>query len=315
MTNDYLAAIEQTVFYPVPDNGLFRISGEDRVDFLQRQSTNDINLLSSQQSITTVLTTSEARILDVLVLIDAGEEIWSISLPGKVSSTLDFLKRKIFFNDKVTLDAVSKDWFQIEIDGKLAPDLLKSIGTNPLTKLSEITTLDIQGTQVYIFVRPGLTTNHGYTIIGQVDIISEVTQLLEEHGARQLSPSNREILRIEAGHGSPSAELTEDHTPLETRLDWAISNNKGCYTGQEIIARQINYDKITKRLSRLHLSSNVSPGMLVKAENKSVGEITSSAISPRLGPIALAVIRRPHFEPGTRLIVAAPHEDIQAAVQ
>jgi folate-binding Fe-S cluster repair protein YgfZ len=83
----------------------------------------------------------------------------------------------------------------------------------------------------------------------------------------------------------------------------AIHEAKGCYTGQEVIARQINYDKIARRLVGLRLDAPVSAGATVLVEGRSAGEVTSAALSPRCGPIALAVLRRPHFAPGTPVSV------------
>ena len=113
------------------------------------------------------------------------------------------------------------------------------------------------------------------------------------------------MLRVEAGKSGAQHELTGEYTPLETGLESTISTTKGCYTGQEVIARQITYDKITQRLTGLRLQQPAQPGERVWAQDKPVGAVTSAALSPRFGAIALGVLRKPHFEPGSDLAVGS----------
>jgi folate-binding protein YgfZ len=131
-------------------------------------------------------------------------------------------------------------------------------------------------------------------------------------GAAALDGVDYESLRVEAGLPAAGHELTETYTPLETGLEAAISDNKGCYTGQEIIARQITYDKVTQHLCGLRLSQPASPGARIWAEEKLAGQVTSITASPRYGPLALAIIKRPYFEPGTAVLVG---ETIESAIQ
>jgi folate-binding protein YgfZ len=118
-----------------------------------------------------------------------------------------------------------------------------------------------------------------------------------------LSPEAYEVRRVELGLPGPARELTEDYTPLETNLDAAISDSKGCYTGQEIIARQVTYDKITKRMAGLKLQAPVAAGAAVHVEGRGAGEVTSAVHSPNCGAIALAILKRPHHAPGTAVTV------------
>jgi folate-binding protein YgfZ len=110
-------------------------------------------------------------------------------------------------------------------------------------------------------------------------------------------------------------ELIEDYTPLEIGYQNMISESKGCYTGQEIIARQITYDKITKNLVGMKLDRYVDVGSSLIAGEKSVGTLTSVVQSPRFGIIGLGVVRRQFCELGTKLIVPdAPDAGIIAEV-
>ncbi len=110
--------------------------------------------------------------------------------------------------------------------------------------------------------------------------------------------------RIELGRPAPGHELTGDYNPLEAGLAWSCSENKGCYSGQEIIARQVTYDKVTKTLVGLHSSELLPVGSAVNVEGRVVGNITSSVIhAGNNRPLALAILKRPYNEAGQRVQV------------
>jgi folate-binding protein YgfZ len=144
----------------------------------------------------------------------------------------------------------------------------------------------------------------------------QVLDELESRGAESLSPESYEILRIEAGLPAARHELTEDYTPLETGFDWTVSDNKGCYTGQEVIARQVNYDKVTRKLVGLQLSDipQVGDTLYPHESQQPIGKVTSVALSPRFGPVALAIIKRPYYEAGNELVVGGKAEGILAKI-
>ena len=113
-----------------------------------------------------------------------------------------------------------------------------------------------------------------------------------------------EVLRIEAGIPALGAELDEDVLPPEARLERAVANNKGCYVGQEIVARLRSRGQVNHLLVGLRLDGEgllPAAGTALSAAGRATGEITSVARSPLAGPIALAFVRREHAEVGTRV--------------
>ena len=119
-----------------------------------------------------------------------------------------------------------------------------------------------------------------------------------------------EARRIELGRPRPGKELIDAFSPLETGMAWVCAEDKGCYTGQEIIARQLTYDKVTRTLVRLRSELSLSEGAAVSFDGRrAVGTVTSSAVSPTAGPVALAVLKRPHNTEGVEVSVegAAAH--------
>ena len=160
----------------------------------------------------------------------------------------------------------------------------------------------------------GTNPSPGYLILGPREAGAALEESLTESGAIRLSEEQAELLRIEAGLPG-TIELTPDYTPYELGLgDW-VSETKGCYTGQEVLARQVTYDKITRKLVQLSAESPFAEAKEVLADDKVVGRITSATLSPSFGPLALAVVKRPFNELGSALQARHKQGSINAQVQ
>lgn len=201
--------------------------------------------------------------------------------------------------DKVTIMDASAEYVQVELLGPAAEDVFHQLGLAAPSGESTIQSGQLYGGQVRLLAQG----SWGYRLLFSNQIAGDCLQALAGAGAVRLAPESYAVLRVEAGRPEAGQELTEEYTPLETSLDWAISDTKGCYTGQEVIARQITYDKVTRRLVGLKLEKSAGPGdrLWPVDEKRPAGAITSAVDSPRYGPIALAIIRRPHESPGTIL--------------
>jgi folate-binding protein YgfZ len=311
----YDAALSGAAFYRVPAPGLLRIAGQDRLDFVQRQTTNDARALTADRALLTVLTTAAARILDVWRLLVApdGEALEAITLPGRGALTAQYLARRIFFMDKVTVADASADHALLEVLGPAAGDCLIGAGVELLPGPGAVVTAQTGGAALHLLGPEGEFAV-GYLALGAPDAVAALAETLAAQGAQSLDTAAREVLRVEAGLPGPDGELTEAYTPLETNLTSAVHGAKGCYTGQEIIARQITYDKVTRRLAGLRLEEPVAAGAAVTVEGRDVGTVTSAAPSPRFGPLALAVIKRPHFAPGTAVALKADETSVAGTV-
>ncbi len=309
---DYQAALEGVVYYPQPEAGYLRITGEDRADFIQRQTTNNIHLLQSPRALLSVLTSPVARILDVFYLLDEVDAIGALTLPGFAPKTTQFLKSRIFFMDRVTVEDLSQDIVQYDLLGPHSQDLLQRLGMQA-PALNQVSDVEIVGKRLRILAVEGCF-GLGYRLLGADKDREIVEDALRQSGALRLSPASHEAIRVEAGQPQASKELSEEYTPLEAGLFSAIADGKGCYTGQEIIARQITYDKVTQQLCGLRLPELKPTGERIYAEGKPAGTLTSFAQSPRFGPIALAILKRPYFQPGTQVAVGSPTSEPGATV-
>ena len=293
--------------------GYLRITGEDRIAFLQRQTTNDVDNLPENHHLSTVLITPAARILDVLQVFAEDENtLGVITLPGRAAETAAFLKRRIFFMDKVSVADASPDFMIADIEGSGSADFLEAIGVGTMNSNS-LQAFTLEGIPLRILAqyRPEAP---GFRLVAPAAHHDHLASQLERHGVNTIAAAAYHARRILAGRPSWENELTEEYTPLEIGLEALVSGTKGCYTGQEVLARQVTYDKITRSLAGLRLTAPTIPGAVVTVDSQKIGTITSTADETAFGPIALAVLKRPHFEPGTLVDVESEGQSSSATV-
>ena len=255
-----------------------------------------------------MLTSPIARIIDVFSIFEERGSLGVISLPGRAAETVKFLRTRIFFTDKVHVDDISDDIVQVRLVGPQINNILEKLGIQTPAPESLIR-WELAGTLVTVI---GQETLAGvkYRFVAPVTASKVISDALEAADAVSLDAETFEILRVETGQPGPQGELVNSYTPLEVGLGEFVSDSKGCYTGQEVIARQITYDKVTKNLVGVKLDSPAAVGAKLNADGKSVGTLTSAANSPRFGLIGLAVVRRQYAEIGTKLSVVGNDDSI-----
>jgi folate-binding protein YgfZ len=314
----YLASYEKAlnggVFFPIAEAGYLIIEGPDQIDFLQRQTSNDLNLLTRERSLVTVLLNPAARILDVLRLIKTEGALSALTLPGYAAETSRFLQSRIFFMDRVNLTDQSPNYIQIDALGPEASLILEWLGFSELPREDEIASTQIAGSLVLAIGQRGFQ-KLSFRLLAPLNVGQDLLSALRDAKAEAISEDVHHVLRVEAGLPAAGSELSGDYTPLEAGLTDVVSTTKGCYPGQEVIARQINYDKITRSMVGLHLETPVDVGARITMEGKAHGVVTSFANSPRFGPIALGIIKRPFNQPGTKVMVAEVSGDLEIPAQ
>jgi len=289
------AAAHTAAWYRVAQPGALLLGGATRTDYVQRQTTNDVGLLSPQRAVPTVLTNPSARILEVFTLLQHGEHFLLLTQPGHAPGLAAYFKRHLFFNDQVTLEDASPAWTQFELYGPQVRSALASLGfAQQPNALDEVVTATWQDHTLYAIQDEGYIRVLLPSALGEA-LPAEWTTIAE------LDLAARELLRIEAGRaGDP--EFTDANTPFEVGLGRYVSASKGCYTGQEVLARQVTYDKVARGLAQLSPAQAVQPGASVSLDGRTIGQVSSAAVSPAHGPLALAVLRKP-FEQGDQVTV------------
>lgn len=291
----HASAIPAAACYRVSQPGTLLVSGATRQDYLQRQTTNDVGLLSAQRAVPTVLTNPSARILEVFTVVQHGEAMLLLTQAGHAAGLAAYFKRHIFFNDDVSVTDVSAEWEQVEIVGVQAQAALAALGLPAPATLDEVASGTLESYSVY-----AIAEDSGIRLLMPAGALPALLAALQAIGLPELTTAAREQLRIEAGRaGTP--EFTDAYTPFEVGLRRYVSDTKGCYTGQEVLARQVTYDKVTRSLALMRTAAGVQPGASVQLEGRTLGSVSSVAASGDTG-LALAVLRKP-FEIGQEVSI------------
>jgi tRNA-modifying protein YgfZ len=255
--------------------GRLRVGDRDRLSFLHNQTTNDLKRLQPGQGCETVLLTSTARTIDLLSIYVTDEDIIVLTSPNRRADILAWLDRYIFFGDKVQLTDITDETVCFSLIGPHSAALLQKLGvTNLPQELDSHCVSVIANVPIRIANGNGLS-GAGYTVIADLAHSTALWQSFVEAGAIPLGEQAWEQLRIHDGRPTPGAELTEDYNPLEAGLWHTISFTKGCYIGQETIARLNTYNGVKQKLWGLNLERTCQPGEPIYVEDQKVGLLTS----------------------------------------
>jgi tRNA-modifying protein YgfZ len=291
---------ETAAFNAVPDGvvlcdracwGLLEFTGEDRLRYLHNQSTNDFESLQSGRGCDTVFVTPTARTLDLAMAYVTDDAVLVIVSPNRRQQLIQWLNKFIFPFDKVKLNDISAEYVIFSLIGTQSDALLAKLAPEAIIgqQSGEHTLLTIDEIAVRIARGSGLATP-GYTLIVPVTGAATLWSKLTSMGAIPTGDRFWSNLSIQQGRPTPDRELTEDYNPLEAGLWNTLSFNKGCYIGQETIARLNTYKGVKQRLWGVKLSQKVEPPTPVIVEDKKVGVLTSYTDTPD-GAFGLAYVR------------------------
>ncbi|MCL4870502.1 MAG: glycine cleavage system protein T [Anaerolineae bacterium] len=271
--------------------GLLKFTGKSRLDLIHRMSTQAVNSLSSGQGAATVLTTDIARIIDRIILYSSSEAVYCLTGESNGDFIARYLLRFVFFNDDFHIQDLSQETAIWGVYGTKAGERLAAAGFPevdlPLHHWREV---KLEGLTAYLH-RTDPVGGDGYFVMSQQGDKEAVGQRLTAAGCTPADETTFDYWRIASGQPRLGRELTQEYIPLEADL-WAdVSFKKGCYIGQEIIARMESRGKLAKRLYRLRPDAWVEPGTeLLTAKGKKGGQISSAAAGPA-GVVALGYIR------------------------
>ncbi len=291
--------------------GLLSVEGRDRLRWLDGMVTNDVAALEAgpqRSGCYAALLTRKGRIVADLQVLLRPAALWLETAAEAVEPVRATLERFIVADDVVLRDA-SAELDRLALEGPAAATILESALGAPLALAPEACTeVELEGVKLLVAAF-GWSGSAAFQLLAPAGTADRLAASLERvgaaHGLVRAGEQALEILRIEAGIPRLGAELDEDVLPAEARLERAISTSKGCYTGQEIVARLASRGHVNHLLVGLRCEGERPPpvGAELHSEGRRVGEITSACLSPAAGPIALGYLRRPLDAPGTRVAV------------
>lgn len=300
----YHAARESAALFR-PEAGLITLTGADRVEYLNSLCTNKIvDVESGRSARAFLLNPTKGRVLADFLACATDDALWLECAGGSAPIVLEIL-RKFFFGQGVEFTDLGSVWSVHSLQGPEAPGLLERTGAS-LPADEEGAHLETGiGAHSGRVVRWSDTGEAGFHLWFPAEAAPAVGAAIVEAGAIPGKAEAWTVLQIEAGVPAFGRELTEETIPLEAPTENAISHTKGCYPGQEVIARLHVRGRPARHLRglRIHGSEALEPGALLDAQDKAgVARVTASGVSPALGPVALAYVQRDYCEPGTRLM-------------
>ncbi len=304
------AAKSGVAIYDSSNWGKITIGDRDRLRFLHNQSTADFEKLKPGMGCDTVFVTSTARTIDLSTGLVLEDEVLLIVSPNRREYLFNWLDRYIFFADRVQLVDATDRLASFSLMGRDSEGVLTKLGCvnladRPLHShhLEIIGDLEIR---IAIGTELGLP---GYQLICDRDSAPLLQQKLIDLGAVTIDEHAWECLRIQQGRPKPNAELTEDYNPLEAGLWQTISFNKGCYIGQETIARLNTYKGVKQYLWGLKLTAPISVGTPITINYEKVGVLTSCTETPA-GIFGLGYVRAKAGGVGLRVTVGNVEAEI-----
>ncbi|MEM1367749.1 MAG: folate-binding protein [Cyanobacteria bacterium P01_H01_bin.15] len=267
--------------------GILQVSGADRLKFVHNQTTNKIQGLGPGQCVETIFVNSVGRTLDLVSAWTLPDSIWLLVSGERQAFLFQWMDKYIFPFDQVELTDLSKQFVRFVLLGSRTAELLNKLGITLAEPDQHIET-EIAAVPVRLSASTDLGLPGATLIVPVGEAATAVWMRLQQLGTVPLGEQEWEQLRIQQGRPRPDRELTEDYNPLEAGLWRAVSFDKGCYIGQETIARVNTYRGVKTRLWGVQLNQPVELGTPVLVNGKKSGRVTSSLSDPAL---ALAYVR------------------------
>lgn len=278
----------------VRERGFIDVLGPDGAEYLQGQLTNDVESVAVGEGQYAALLDRKGHMQTDMRLVRVGEDAILIDLePAAKDQALRHLTMYSIGRDVQVGDA-SEERALLSLIGPRAAEVA---ATAPLPEFAN-EPAQIAGVDVV-----AVGTRDGIDLLFPAAERDRLVGALTQAGAVEVSPEAVEIVRVEAGVPRFGAEMDAKTMPAEASIvEDAVSFTKGCYIGQETVARLHYKGKPNRHLRGLKLSAAATPGAALRLGEKEVGTLGGAVVSPALGPIGLAIVRR-EAEPGTELTV------------
>ncbi len=306
--SEYRAVRERAGVIDLSHGGRYLLFGEDRTTFLQNLISNDIHLAKEGRGIYSTLLTAKGKVI---------ADFYVYPLPGVYLLEMESVAAEQFyahlmrfkFRSKISIEI--PQWGKLLIAGPSAKAVVASLIGCPLPAMQERSMFP-QNANPHLIIKRSETGEDDYHLYGHrqglCDLWATLLTVGKQVGLVPVGQAALEMLRIEAGVPRYGTDIDEEIIPVEAGLEeTAISYTKGCYPGQEVVARIKTYGHVNKHLMGLTFVGDDLPhrGDKVLYEGQDAGWVTSRTHSPFLKkPIAMAYLRRSAATPGTAVSVS-----------
>src|SRR4051794_28412500 len=291
----YRALTEHAGLVDRSELGKLALTGGQAAEMLNGQVSNDVEALAPGTGCYAALLTNKGKMLGDLRVLDTGEELLLLTERSALQALFDQLRRGMI-GWRAELHKRTLQQGLLSGIGPRAPAVAGASGPPPHAHPDGAA--EIGGAPVLLVV-----THLGVDVVCAAEDTARVRDALVEAGAVAVDEAAAELVRVESGRPRYGIDLDETTIPQEAGLnDRAVSFTKGCYVGQETVARLHYKGKPNRHLRGLRLSGPAPSGAPLRLGEREVGRLGSVAHSPRFGDIALALVRR-EAAPGDELAV------------
>ncbi len=275
------------------DRGKLALAGDEAKAALNGLVSNDIESLETGTGLYAAVLTPKGKMLGDLRVLDAGDELLLDMERTALQAIFDVLRHGLI-GYRAEID---KRTLQCGLLSLIGPDAAARAGAADLPAAEHAHRAKLIGGARARMIR----TDTGVDVLCAIEGVETVSAALVDAGATPAPPEAAEIARVESGRPRYGVDLDDSVIPQEAGInERAVSFTKGCYVGQETVARLHYRGKPNRHLRGLRLSAPAAPGTPLALSGRQVGTLTSSIESPRLGPVGLAILRR-EAEPGALL--------------
>lgn len=302
---------------------LIEVTGNDRLAWAHNLTSNQVKSLGHNEGNYAFALNVQGRILFDLNLVNRAESIW-IDLDGRFLQTALRHFNKYIIMEDVRLVDRSQDFVRAALAGEKAKSLLADLGSRQAAAMSAISMTNLRfDNEIVEVLRHDFCGEFSCDLFLPASIATKVQGSHPSAGKSvpvvNVADEAVQLRRIEAGIPWPGAEIMDDVLPAETRqMERAVSFQKGCYLGQEIVERMRARKVVARLLSGLKIDGDIIPGPgaeILSSDGAVVGKVTSACRSLALGiPIALAYLKMASATPGAELQIRANGQVVPAKV-
>ena len=302
--SEYRAATTGCGLFDRSERGKLALTGSQAKTFLQGQVSNDVEALAPGRGCYAVFLTPKGKMLGEVRILDTGDELLLDTERVALQPLFNMIRRfSIGYDVQLHKRTVERGLLSL-----LGPDAAVVGGAEELGATEDShAAVEIDGVAARV-----IRTDLGVDLLCDAADTDALTAALAARGAEPISEAVADCVRIEHGRPRYGIDFDDSVIPQEAALnDRAVSFTKGCYVGQETVARLFYRGKPNRSLRGLRLSAPAPAGAEIRFGDRVVGHLASVADSPSLGPVALALVRR-EAETGSAVTVGA--DEVAAVV-
>src|SRR5438094_783304 len=309
MISEYYQAATQSAALAEKDwFGIVKLSGPDRVTWLQGMVTNDVQKLKPGAGCYAAHLTPQGKIVAQMHILAEDDALWLSLERASIPHLLSAFDKLLIMEDVQVMDA-SNDYSVLAVIGPKAPAVIESWTGEPLNLTDKYAHRNFEDCRVFV-------SDLGYEVWVPRGKADKVLRFLANSGATAIDHGTWDVLRTEAG--IPVYGVDIDETTMMPEIGEAgISYEKGCYIGQEVVAKVKHIVHVNRRFVGLTLSAGELPKLKspIRKPGRAVGSLTTTLLSPGLNkPIALGFVTRTAYGSGSEVEVVSNEKTLPAVI-